>query len=85
MFLHVHFSCINVELTDLEITANVKDSKVQSTTCTIEPKIPFYLIVAGILNIVLLVLRIVFQVGKTQCTILLTYDDPASILLEGCY
>ena len=45
---------------------NLKESNVQSKTCKIEPKIPFYLIVAGILNIVLMVVRIIFQVSSKK-------------------
>ena len=45
---------------------NLKESNVQSKTCKIEPKIPFYLIVAGILNIVLMVVRIIFQVSRKK-------------------
>ena len=43
---------------------NLKESNVQSKTCKIEPKIPFYLIVAGILNLVLMAVRIIFQVSS---------------------
>jgi len=32
-----------------------------ASKCKAEPRIPFYLIVAGILNIVLLILRLIFQ------------------------
>ena len=56
--------CLNVDLTELKVNANLGNSDVQSETCKIQPKIPFYLIVAGILNIVLLVMRMIFQVRK---------------------
>ena len=45
---------------------NLKESNVQSKTCKIEPKIPFYLIVAGILNLVLMAVRIIFQVSSNR-------------------
>ena len=57
------FRCLNVNLEEIDVSANVKDSNVTSDTCKIEPKIPFFLIVAGILNIALLILRAIFQVG----------------------
>jgi hypothetical protein len=59
--------CINVDLEDIKVSANVKDSSVRSDTCSIEPKIPFFLIVAGILNIALWILRIIFQRCCKKC------------------
>jgi hypothetical protein len=59
--------CINVDLDDITVSANVKDSSVRSDTCSIEPKIPFFLIVAGILNIALWILRIIFQRCCKKC------------------
>ena len=54
----------------------MKDSSVRSDTCSIEPKIPFFLIVAGILNIALWILRIIFQVDwiETSRIYLLIYS-----------
>jgi len=59
--------CLNVDLGEIDVSANIKDSKVSSDTCKIEPKIPFFLIVAGILNIALLVLRAIFQRCCRKC------------------
>ena len=58
--------CVNVDLNKIDLEVNLKESNVQSKTCKIEPKIPFYLIVAGILNIVLMVVRIIFQVSSKK-------------------
>ena len=60
------FRCLNVDLGEIDVSANIKDSKVSSDTCRIEPKIPFFLIVAGILNIALLILRAIFQVTSND-------------------
>jgi len=70
--------CVNVNLSDIEVTAKLDDSKVSSDTCKIEPKIPFYLIVAGILNISLLVLRIIFQRCCRKC------DDSENAACATC-
>jgi len=59
--------CLNVNLEEIDVSANVKDSNVTSDTCKIEPKIPFFLIVAGILNIALLILRAIFQRCCRKC------------------
>jgi len=59
--------CLNVNLGEIDVSANIKDSKVSSDTCRIEPKIPFFLIVAGILNIALLILRAIFQRCCRKC------------------
>lgn len=59
--------CVNVDLNKIDLEVNLKESNVQSKTCKIEPKIPFYLIVAGILNIVLMVVRIIFQRCCKKC------------------
>ena len=55
-----------MDLNKIDLEVNLKESNVQSKTCKIEPKIPFYLIVAGILNIVLMVVRIIFQVSRKK-------------------
>merc|ERR1712018_44250 len=43
----------------------LKETK--ETYCTAEPRIPFYLVVAGILTIILLVVRLVFQKCCQKC------------------
>ena len=58
--------CVNVDLNKIDLEVNLKESNVQSKTCKIEPKIPFYLIVAGILNLVLMAVRIIFQVSSNR-------------------
>jgi len=59
--------CVNVDLNKIDLEVNLKESNVQSKTCKIEPKIPFYLIVAGILNLVLMAVRIIFQRCCKKC------------------
>ena len=48
---------LNIDFDD----SSLEEQSVEST-CYAEPKIPFYLLVGGILTILLLILRIVFQV-----------------------
>merc|ERR1711956_115207 len=38
-----------------------------ASTCKAEPKIPFYLLVAGVLNIIIIVLRLIFQRCCRKC------------------
>merc|ERR1711997_547283 len=59
--------CINIDFENTDIKANLSESDVTSATCPLQPHIPFYLLVAGILNIALLVLRIIFQRCCKQC------------------
>ena len=54
-----YFRCYYI---DFDATSGADPDDVKSK-CTIQPQIPYYLLVAGILYIVLAVLRIIFQVG----------------------
>lgn len=63
----VVIGCINVNLKEIDLSANLQDSKVSSEHCGIQPMIPFYLIVAGILNVALLVLRFVLERCCKHC------------------
>ena len=42
--------------------SNLPEAKVEST-CEVEEKLPYYLLVAGAINIILIALRFVFQVS----------------------
>lgn len=60
--------CLNVDLKNIECDdANVSECEVQSDTCKIEPKIPFFLLVAGILFIALFVIRVILQRCCKSC------------------
>ena len=52
---------INIDFDQTEFT----DQDIIST-CKAQTKIPFYLVVAGVLNIMLMVLRLIFQVRFSQ-------------------
>ena len=57
----VSLTCIIVGAMNIDFSEEISAQNVQST-CSIETRIPFYLIIAGVINIVLIVLRLVFQV-----------------------
>ena len=45
------------------------------STCTMEPRIPVYMMVAGSINIVYLLLRIILQVFSRYCTFILRQPE----------
>ena len=51
-------ACIVIGAINIDFSA----SQDFASTCKAEPKIPFYLLVAGVLNIIIIVLRLIFQV-----------------------
>jgi len=50
-------ACIVIGAINIDFSA----SQDFASTCKAEPKIPFYLLVAGVLNIIIIVLRLIFQ------------------------
>ena len=56
----IAIGCINI---DLDKVSDVSNPENLDTTCNAEPKIPYYLVVGGILMIVLLVIRLFFKVN----------------------
>jgi len=61
----VSLACIIIGAINIDFQT-IGDQDIASK-CKAEPKIPFYLIVAGVLNIVLLVLRLIFQRCCRKC------------------
>ena len=58
----VSLACIIIGAINIDFENSTISDQDIASKCKAEPKIPFYLIVAGVLNIVLLVLRLIFQV-----------------------
>lgn len=52
--------CLNINTEDIQLS-NVAQPDQISSNCSVEPRIPYYLIVAGVLMLVLLILRLFFQ------------------------
>ena len=55
--------CLNINTEDIQLS-NVAQPDQISSNCSVEPRIPYYLIVAGVLMLVLLILRLFFQVRR---------------------
>ena len=62
----VSLTCIIVGAMNIDFSEEISAQNVAST-CSIETRIPFYLIIAGVINIVLIVLRLVFQRCCRNC------------------
>jgi len=56
-------ACIVIGAINIDFSA----SQDFASTCKAEPKIPFYLLVAGVLNIIIIVLRLIFQRCCRKC------------------
>lgn len=58
----VSLACITIGAINIDFDKSQVEKENISSTCTAEPKIPFYLLIAGVLNIVIIILRLIFQV-----------------------
>ena len=59
----VSLACIVIGAINIDFgNSNLDQQDISSSTCKAEPMIPFYLLVAGLLNIIIIVLRLIFQV-----------------------
>ena len=58
----VSLACIAVGGLNIDVSESNFSEQDVSSTCKVETRIPFYLVVAGILNIIIIVLRLIFQV-----------------------
>lgn len=52
--------CLNVDVTDIKVDDVTNPDSIASS-CKVEPKIPYYMVVAGILMLVLMILRLFLQ------------------------
>jgi hypothetical protein len=56
-------ACIAVGSINIDFDKSEFEDKNISSSCVIESRIPFYLLVAGVINLILIVLRLIFQVN----------------------
>ena len=62
MTILVSLACIGVGGYNIDVSSSDFSQQNVVSTCRVETRIPFYLVVAGIINIVLIILRLIFQV-----------------------
>ena len=60
----VSLACIIVGAINIDFDQSQFTDQNISSTCKAQTKIPFYLVVAGVLNIMLIAMRLIFQVSK---------------------
>ena len=58
----VSLACISIGAINIDFDQTEFTDHDIASTCVAQTKIPFYLVVAGVLNIMLMVLRLIFQV-----------------------
>lgn len=63
----VSLACIAVGGLNIDVSESNFSEQDVSSTCKVETRIPFYLVVAGILNIIIIVLRLIFQRCCRKC------------------
>jgi len=63
----VSLACITIGAINIDFDKSQVEKENISSTCTAEPKIPFYLLIAGVLNIVIIILRLIFQRCCRKC------------------
>merc|ERR1712244_8112 len=64
----VSLACIVIGAINIDFGhSNLDQQDISSSTCKAEPMIPFYLLVAGLLNIIIIVLRLIFQRCWRKC------------------
>ena len=59
----VSLACIGIGGVNIDFKNSEFSQSDVSSTCTVETRIPYYLVVAGVMNIVIIILRLVFQVS----------------------
>lgn len=66
----VSLACIIVGAINIDFDQSEFSGQNIQSTCRAETRIPFYLVVAGVMNIVIIILRLVFQVCYDLCNLL---------------
>jgi len=63
----VSLACITIGAINIDFDKSQVEEENIISTCKAEPKIPFYLLIAGVINIVVIILRLIFQRCCRKC------------------